>query len=104
VHPYVIAVARLAAARSLIALGDTTRARRALRWFDAVWALDGYRPARRVLAALATRERARLAEMQADRDAARRWYIEFLRRYDMPVPSHGHLIAEGRAAIRRLGG
>jgi hypothetical protein len=56
-HPYVIAVSRLAAARWLAADGDSTEAARLFKWFEAEWALDGYRPARRLLADVARRER-----------------------------------------------
>ena len=103
-HPYVIAVSRLAAARWLAAEGNTAEAARLLMWFDAAWALDGYRPARRVLGGLANLERARTAEMQGQTDLARDSYTEFLRRYDMPVPAHQHLVDEARVALARLGG
>jgi tetratricopeptide (TPR) repeat protein len=99
IHPYVIAVSRLAAGRWLTALGDTTAAERAFRWFDAAWALDGYRPARRVLGALAERERARLYQGQGHAQQARRAYGEFLRRYDRPVSAHRSLVEEARAAL-----
>ncbi len=59
VHPYVIAVSRLAAGRWLAELGDTTGAERVMRWFDAVWAMDGYRSARRVLMETVRPERPR---------------------------------------------
>jgi TolB-like protein len=101
-HPYVIAVHRLAAAQWLLAEGDTLGASRLLMWFDAAWALDGYRPARRVLGGLAAWELARIAEMREDPDLARRRYAEFLRHYDMPVPTHGHLVDDARAALMKL--
>ncbi len=70
-----------------------------LRWFDAAWALDGYRPARRVLAALATLERARVAWGEQQAALARDQYRTFLRRYDLPVPAHQPLIAEAQATM-----
>src|SRR5206468_3994223 len=73
-HAYVIAVSGLAAARWLLSDGDTTRAVPLLSWFDAGWALDGYRPARRVLLAFAQLERARVAEARGDTALARREY------------------------------
>lgn len=101
-HPYVIAISRLAAARWLVAEGDTKEAIRLLMWFEAAWALDGYRPARRVLGSLAALERARLAEAAQQFDLARRAYTEFLDRYDTPVPAHRHLVEEAHTALMRL--
>jgi Protein kinase domain len=100
-HPYLMAINRLAAARWLLAEGDTAEAVRHLLWFDAAWAYDGYRPARRVLAGLADRERARIAAAQGHVELARQRYAEFLRRYDKPGPAHRHLVDEARAAIQR---
>jgi hypothetical protein len=102
VHPYIIAVSRLAAGRWFVALGDTTAAAHALGWFDAWWALDGYRTPRRVLGALADRERARLYQLAGQPDLARRRYAEFLRRYDRAVPSHQALVDDARAWLGRL--
>jgi len=101
-HPYVIAISRLTAARWLRQEGDGAAATRAAMWFDAAWAFDGYRPARRVLGGLAALEAARIAEGQADTVVARRRYEEFLRRYDMPLPAHQPLVEEARAALSRL--
>lgn len=100
-HPYVIAVSRLAAARWLAAEGALTEADRLLRWFEASWALDGYRPARRVLGALATLERARIAARQDRGTAARDAYATFLRRYDAPVDSHAGLVDEAGRVVAR---
>jgi hypothetical protein len=100
-HPYVIAVARLAAGRTLAALGDTARAERALLWFDAAWALDGYRPARRVLAGPALADRARIAALRGDTAAVRLRYTEFLRRYDSAPPAHWPLVDSARAQLQR---
>ncbi len=101
-HPYVIAICRLAAARWLLATGDTAGASKALMWFDALWALDGYRQARRVLAGLALLERARLDERRQRSASARQAYARFLNRYDSPVAQHQHLVDEARAAAARL--
>ena len=101
-HPYVIAVSRLAAARWLLSEGDTTRAVPLLSWFDAGWALDGYRPARRVLLAFTQLERARVAEARGDTALARREYTAFLRRYDMPLAGHTHLVDQARRAVALL--
>ena len=101
-HPYVIAISRLAAARWLIAPGDTAGASKALMWFDGIWALDGYRQSRRVLAGLALFERGRLEERRHNLAAARAAYTRFLDRYDSPVAPHRHLVEEARAAAARL--
>jgi hypothetical protein len=36
-------------------------------------------------------------------DEARRAYVEFLRRYDLPTPAHRRLVVEATAALTRLG-
>jgi hypothetical protein len=95
----VIAVSRLAAARWLAAEGDTTEATRLLMWFEAEWALDGYRPARRVLSPLATLERARIAAAQGRSDQARREFTTFVRRYDVPMQAQRHLVDDARLRI-----
>jgi TolB-like protein len=99
-HPFVIAVSRLAAARWLMTEGALDEADHLLRWFEAPFALDGYRPARRVLGALAMLERARIATRQDRHDAARRAYAEFLQRYDMPARGHAALLDEARRGTR----
>lgn len=65
-------------------------------WFDAWWAYDGYRPARRVLAGPASLERARVAEMQGDHATARARYAQYIGRYDAPVTTLGSTIEEAR--------
>ena len=101
-HPYVIAISRLAAARWLREEGDGPGATRAAMWFDAAWALDGYRTPRRVLMGLGALERARIAGTLGDSAAARRSYEVFLRRYDTPVPAHHAMVEEARTALARL--
>lgn len=95
-HPYVIAVSRFAAARWLAAEGALAEADRLLMWFEAPFALDGYRPARRVLGALAMLERARIAARQDRTADAQRAYAEFLRRYDAAAGAHEALLDEAR--------
>jgi hypothetical protein len=102
VHPYAIAVSRLAAAQWFAQLGRQADAIRPLMWFDAWWALDGSRPARRVLAGIVARERATLAESGGDADLARARYREFLDRYDMPTAAHLRLRDQARTALVRL--
>jgi TolB-like protein len=98
-HPYLIAVSRLTAARWFRETGRPADAVTPLMWFDAWWAYDGYRSARRVLAGPASLERARVAAMQGDDTVARQRYAEFLQRYDAPVPALRPLVEEARRAV-----
>ncbi len=95
-HPYVIAISRLAAAR-IYREQRNPAALDLLMWFDAMWALDGYRPARRVLTAFAVLERGRALAAMGDTGGARSAFLAFLRRYDVPAPGHGPLISEAQA-------
>ncbi len=102
-HPLLGALLKLEASRLLLQHGDTTRATRLLVWPTAAswshvarlsWALAG----------LANFERARVAEAQGRREEALHLYHEFLRRHDMPVAAHRHLVTEAEGAVRRLEG
>ena len=55
-----------------------------------------------MLAGLAYLERARLLEALGQRELALAAYEQFLRRYDMPLPAHRHLVEGARAAVARL--
>jgi hypothetical protein len=48
--------------------------------------------------------RARLEELHGDPGRAREYYLQFLRRYDQPMPAQEHLVEEARAALARLSG
>jgi len=97
-----IAVQRLAAAQWLAEAGEAERARRLLRWQDAN-ALAGWLFAiQQTLAAPTFLLRARLEEQIGDRTRAIQYYGEFLRLYDQPMPSQGHLVEEAKAALARL--
>jgi hypothetical protein len=102
-HPLFGALLNLEAGRLLLQHGDTTRATRLLVWpAAAIWShvarLGG------ALAGLANLERGRVAEAQGQREEALHRYREFLRRYDLPVAAHRHLVAEAEGAVRRLEG
>jgi tetratricopeptide (TPR) repeat protein len=102
-HPMLGPLLNLEAGHLLLQRGDTTRAIRLLLWPAAsIWAhaarLDW------TLAGLANLERGRVAEAQGHREEALHLYHEFLRRYDMPVAAHRHLVTEAEAAVRRLEG
>jgi hypothetical protein len=101
-----IAVERLAAAQWLAEAGEVEEARRLLRWHDAeatymppsLWTLVFALGGPTYLA------RARLEELQGDAGRAREYYLQFLRRYDQPMPSQQHLLEEARVAVARLSG
>jgi tetratricopeptide (TPR) repeat protein len=102
-HPLFGALLNLEAGRLLLEHGDTTRAIRLLVWpAAAIWS----HVARLswALAGLANLERGRVAEAQGHREEALHLYNEFLRRYDMPVAAHRHLVTEAEGAVRRLEG
>jgi hypothetical protein len=99
-----IAVQRLAAAQWLAEAGDDERARRLLRWQDAV-TFDGWLLAfQQGLAAPTYLLGARLEEQAANSERAAEYYRQFLRRYDQPMPSQAHLVDEAKAALVRLAG
>jgi len=99
---FTTAISRGAAARWLQAAGRSEDAERLMRW------VGTYSPSRPLWAArimmqpLVTLERARLAEARGDAVAAERFYQEFLRRFDRPMPAHKPLVAEAKTALLRL--
>jgi len=99
--PFTIAVDHLAAAKALLAVGDSGRASRELAWHEADGRVTGL--IGRALAAPAYLELAEIEEGQGHKDLARFHYQQFLRRYDTPSPSHQHLVDDARAAMQRLG-
>jgi len=98
-HLLLRGIDRMSAAQWLLAEGDSTQAARLLQWHKAFPPLDDKVP----LAPLAYLLEAGIADGQGDVAAARRAYGQFLARYDMPPPSHRHLVTEARAALARLG-
>jgi TolB-like protein len=103
-HPYLMGVNRLATARWLVAEGDTAQAARLMTWVDAVYTDLNSRHAANALDAPTYLARARIEGARGRADLARRYYEQFLRRYDLPVPAHRHLVEEAKAALNRLGG
>lgn len=104
-HPYLTGIDRLGAARWLRATGRADRAETLLAWHEAVevpgW-LAG--EANALLDAVAYFERGRIAEALLRNELAHRHYTAFLRRYDMPVSAHAHLVEHARtftASARR---
>jgi hypothetical protein len=71
-------------------------------WHEAVsqWPQTGHADA--MLAGLIYLDRARIEDAMGRREVARAHYGQFLRRYDMPVRVHRHLVEEARAAVSRL--
>ena len=84
--------------------GDTVRATRLLVWPANVENIPHAMRLGWMLAGLVHLERGRVAEAQGQRKGALHHYREFLRRYDMPVVAHRHLVTEAQAAVRRLEG
>jgi hypothetical protein len=94
-HPLPGGLLNFEAGRLLLQHGDTTRAIRLLGW----WAnVDNFpRHAPELYARWSgTLELGRVAEAQGKREEALHHYREFLRRYDMPVAAHRHLVTERR--------
>ena len=103
-HPFLTSVNRMAAATWLLQGGDTTDATRLLLWHESrIWSLPDH-AADAVFAGPAYLELARVAEAQGQADLARRYYRQFLRRCDLPVPAQRHLVEEAKAALAKLGG
>ena len=103
--PYAAAVNHLAAAKALLAVGDTSRAVRELMWHEGDGlVMRGVGLVGPIVAGLAYLQLAQIEEVQGHKDLARGHYEQFLRRYDMPVPAQQHLVTEARAALQRLGG
>ena len=101
-HPWAIAVDRLAAARWLAATGDPDQAARLLTWVEGPFLLHPSLPAGLTLTALTDLERGRIEELRGHPEQARRFYREFLRRYDHAGANHRHLVEEATAAVARL--
>jgi DNA-binding SARP family transcriptional activator/TolB-like protein len=97
---YVTAFDRLTASRWLLAAGDTAQAARLLSWHEAY----DFSSIAAVLAPLIYLERARIEDARGQVALARGHYEQFLRRYDMPMPRHRHLVREARLALGRISG
>ena len=103
-HPYAIAVDRLAAARWLAASGKADQAFRLLSFVDGPYFIHPTTVYGQMLAGLADLERGRIEEQRGRSGSARKYYREFLRRYDRPVIGHRRLVDEAKAALARLKG
>jgi hypothetical protein len=101
-HPWAIAVDRLAAARWLSATGDTDQAGRLLTFVDGPFLLHPSTPYNISLTGLVYLERGRIEGGRGQPELARRYYGEFVSRYDRAVPGQRHLVEEAKAAIARL--
>jgi tetratricopeptide (TPR) repeat protein/TolB-like protein len=97
---YARSIDHLQASHWLLALGDTSRAVRLLTWHEADW--DSY--VLHMFAPLGYHDLAQIEQAKGQNDLAREHYDQFLRRYDMPVPAHLHLVDEAAAALRSLSG
>jgi hypothetical protein len=100
-HPYVRSINRLAAARWLLAAGDTAQAQRLLVWHEQC--CQGWRSwAGAIFAPLAYLLRGQIEEARGHDDVARQHYEQVLQRYDMPVPALRHVVTEAEAGIGRI--
>ena len=101
-HPYTIGVDRLAAARWLAASGDPDGALRLLTWVDGAYLLHPSTLNSLMLTGLVDLERGRIEEQRGHAGSARKYYREFLRRYDRPAIGLRRLVEEAKAAMVRL--
>ncbi len=101
-QPYLTAVNRMVLSRGLAASGDTVGALRQLRWAEATPPGSALEQARVVMTGLVDLERARLEAANGQAELAQIHYRQFLRRYDMPVPAHRHLVDEAQATLNQL--
>ena len=95
-------ITHLEASRLLLEQGDTSRAVKLLVWHEADIPLSAAPPRSQMFAGLAYYELARIEEAQGRHDLARGHYEQFLRRYDLPAPSHQYLVDGAKAALGRL--
>jgi TolB-like protein len=95
-------VNRLAAARWLAADGDLDRAAPLLLWPQANIPGPWYWYRALVLDGVTYREAAGIEAARGNTAQARKFYEEFLLRYDQPVARLRHLVEEARAALARL--
>ena len=103
-HPYAIAVDRLAAARWLAASGKADQAFSLLSFVDGPYFIHPGTVYSLMLAGLVDLERGRIEEQRGGSGSARKYYREFLRRYDRPMIGHRRLVDEAKAAMARLKG
>ena len=73
-----------------------------LLWHEGFPASRPFLAARHMMQGIALFERARVAEATGDTDGARRFFAEFLVRFDMPMPAHRPLVDQAREALTRL--
>lgn len=103
-YPYLRSVNRLAASQWLLASGDTVRAASLLLWHEAEITSREPQQVAGMLAGLAYLELGRIDAARGRPELGRRHLEQFLRRYDLPVPAHRHLVKEARAALAQLEG
>jgi hypothetical protein len=102
-HPFLVAVDRGAAARWLLALGDTAQAERLMRFHEVVIVNLRLQLVDNALSTEVLLDQARIAEAHDETDLARTYYRMFLWRYDRPSPAHRARVDSARAGLARLG-
>ena len=96
------AIARSTASRWLQSLGRNEDAAKLLVWHEGIVPNRSFWSAMLMFQPLVLLDRGRLAEARGEFADARRFYGEFLERFDMPMPAHKPLVAEARTALARL--
>jgi hypothetical protein len=99
-----LSINRINASRWLLAAGDTARATELLYGCQRT---DQFKPEQlesNILAGHCYLELARIEEARGRDGLARKYYWQFLKRYDSPVEALRPLVEEARAAYERVGG
>ena len=99
-----VAINRLNASRWLLAAGDTARATKLLYGCQKSTFLLPWFRENLLLAGHCYLELARIEEARGRDGLARKYYWQFLKRYDSPVEALRPLVEEARAAYERVGG
>jgi hypothetical protein len=101
---HMVSINRLNASRWLLAAGDTARATKLLSSCQrASFFLPEFYESL-LLAGHCYLELARIEEARGRDGLARKYYWQFLKRYDSPVESQREMVEEARAAYERVGG
>jgi len=99
-----VSINRLNASRWLLAAGDTARATELLFGCQVANFRASQFYENLLLAGHCYLELARIEEARGRDGQARKYYWQFLKRYDSPVEAHRQLVEEARAAYERVGG
>jgi len=101
---HMVSINRLDASRWLLAAGDTARAIKLLSSCQRASSNVPEQNENTLLAGHCYLELARIEDARGRDALARKYYWQFLKRYDMPVEAHRQMVEEARAAYERVGG